>query len=105
LDIEIIERAGRTHVRVQFSGAYQQPQVNWQADIMTLEHYCRQHPGFLPEYRERTALMEVNTLDSHQRHVIVALPMMEITHAEVIKSTIMVRNYRSMTVGLRQWRT
>jgi len=47
--------------------------------------------------------MEVDCPDSDHRRIVIALPVAKITHAEINKTVMMVRNYRLMTVGLRQW--
>ncbi len=101
--IDFIERVDPAYVRIGISGAYQQPWVNWEADIMSFEYYQLQHPDFLAEHGERTALMAIDSLDSDQRHIVIALPVAEITRSEIAKTAVMVRSYRAMAVGVRQW--
>jgi len=102
-DIEVIERLDPAHIRIQFSGAYQQPNVVWDANIMSFKYYQLRHPNFHGEYGEHTALMKVKNVDVTLRLITIALPVTDITHAELIKTVVMVRNYRAMKVGLRQW--
>ncbi|RTZ60269.1 MAG: hypothetical protein DSZ32_03965 [Gammaproteobacteria bacterium] len=102
-DYQIVERISPAHVRVRFAGAFEQPEVNWQADIMSLENYRFSHAGFAPEHGERTALMVAGDLDADPRRILVALPFAEITRREIMQTVVMLRNYRRMREGLRQW--
>ena len=90
-------------MRIRFAGAYQQPEVNWQADIMSLENYQSSHPDFTAQFGERTALMDVGDLDANPRRILVALPFPEITRREIMQTVVMARNYRVMREGIRQW--
>ena len=99
----MIERVGPAHVRIRFRGAYRQPEVNWQADLMSLENYQSRRPEFTAQFGERTALMEVGELNADPRRLLVALPLAEITRREILQTVMMVRNYRAFTEGSRQW--
>jgi hypothetical protein len=67
------------------------------------KYYQLQFPDFHGKYGEHTALMEVENIDAELRPITIALPVTNITHAELIKTAVIVRNYRAMKAGLRQW--
>ncbi len=101
--MEILERIDDQHVRVRFKGAYGQPAVVWRAEIMTLKKYRSRHADFNAEHGDRTTLMAVDSIDTLDRRITIALPVSGITQREIAMSVVMVRNYRKMQPGLRQW--
>lgn len=89
--------------RITFSGAWRQPEVHWLADVMTLRRYREQCSAFDPAHGDRTALMDVGPLDATPRRVTIALPCAAISDADLLKVVIMLRNYRKLREGIRQW--
>lgn len=77
--------------------------MQWQVRIMSLRRYLQLHPRVKPSHGERTALMEVASLKNSPWQVLVALPFDEISSREILQTIIMLRNYRNMEEGLRQW--
>jgi len=99
----IENRDDAEQARIAFSGAWEAPAVRWVADVMTLRRYREQHPTLMPAHGSRTALMDVGPLDATPRRVTVALPLEAISDAELLKVVIMLRNYRKLREGVRQW--
>ncbi len=89
--------------RITFTGAWQRPDTRWVADVMTLRRYREQHPTLTPSHGGRTALMEVGPLNATPRRVTVALPLDAISDADLLKVVIMLRNYRKLREGVKQW--
>lgn len=103
LDYEIVDRPSEAVVKLRFKGRFQQREVNWNGTIMSLNNYCALHPDFIPDYGERTALMNVTEPDSLQPSITIALPYDRIGEAEIRKTILMVRNYKLLRKGLHQW--
>ena len=87
-------------VKVEFSGTFRNQPVKWHAEICSIE-YAQQH--YPTDYPKPQQFLDVRVKDD--LHLIrVGLPLDRVSHADILKTIIMIQNYKLLNTGLHWFR-
>ncbi len=73
-------------------------EVKWHAEICTTQYAQTTYPD---KYDQPLQFIDI-TIKNNEYLIRIGLPLDVITHADILKSVIMVRQYRRLSTGL-QW--
>jgi hypothetical protein len=98
------ERAGGSYARICFVGSFLGQEVIWDAQVWTLRAHRRHHPGdgrgAGPSPRRMRNFIEIRAAkDTGEIPVTVAINVPAIDDPTLLKTVIMIRNYRQLRPG------
>jgi hypothetical protein len=81
---------------------FQNQEIVWDATLVTLAHYYAEQPEpAQPEVRR--AFLEIGGLTAHGRAIRVALDIPVIDEAVILRTIIMIRNYKRLHPGRHEF--
>lgn len=105
-DIEytLLQQHSAEHVELQFNGSLFNQPVVWQAHIRTLRDYCFYELA-IPQQLDTVhaqAFIDINT-HNNQYSLLVALNIPVIDDAAILRTIIMIRQYKRLQPGRHQY--
>lgn len=102
---EIISQDADDHVQLLIHGAYQQPDVVWQAEIFTLAAYYRYtHPSQpLTKNIKLRQFIDIDNRSNDRPKLSVALNVHKIDKPAILKTVIMINQYRNLRPGKHEY--
>lgn len=103
IDYTLLHRYSPEHVEVLFSGTFLKQPVTWHACIRTLHDHCL-HELLTPQQSQQTtniqaqAFIDVN-IQNNIHKVTVALNLPVIDDAAILRTIIMIRQYKRLQSG------
>jgi hypothetical protein len=91
---EIVEKSSDQHCDFRFAGNFLGNDVIWDARLMTLAFYARKTGK-----RRLQQFIEVGEPCEHGRRITIALNLLSIDEPAILKTIIMIRQYRRLSVG------
>lgn len=88
--------SGQAHFT--FTGRYQNHEIVWDARLLTLARYHSGQPA-ASQPVVRSAFLEIGGTTSHGRAIQIALDIAEIDEPAILRSIIMIRNYKRLRPG------
>ncbi len=92
---ELLPDSDETCAHVRFCGRRGEPAFAWDARIMTREHYNRLHP----DNPCRRQLILIGDESEHGTTIDIVLALPRIDRAAILKTLVMVRNYKALRPG------
>lgn len=101
-DYELLAPVTEHHAQIRFGGRFAGQKVQWQASILTLRHYQRIHA---PTACELRPFIHIESVDctTQEGIVTVALDVTCIDHATLLKTIIMLRQYKRLQLGRHEF--
>lgn len=101
------QRRSPEHVEVQFSGTLLNQAVTWHAHIRTLRDYCL-HVLYTPHESPLTTRIQAQPfidikIQNNTHHLTVALNLPVIDDAVILRTIIMIRQYKRLQTGRHQY--
>ena len=94
----LLSAPGPEMAHFAFSGKFQGLETIWDATLLSLAHYHAQQP-YAGQSVMRSAFMEIGGMTACGRRICVALDIPVIDEAAILKTIIMVRNYKRLHSG------
>ena len=88
--------------RFAFSGSFQDEQIIWDATLLTLARYHDIQPD-AGQPVARSAFLEIGGKTAHGRAIRVALDITLIDEAAILRTIIMIRNYKRLRPGRHEF--
>lgn len=88
----LLEPLAPSRARFTFTGAFESEEVTWDATLLAL-------PGRVSPADPRPDYIEVGETSDHGRRLEVALSVAEIDEATILRTIIMIRQYRRLRRG------
>jgi len=85
-----------------FSGRFQNQEIVWDTTLFTLTHYHADQPQSA-ESVVRTAFLEIGGESAHGRAIRVALDIPRIDEPAILRTIIMIRNYKRLHPGRHEF--
>ena len=107
IDYTLLHRHSPEHVEVQFNGSFLNQTVCWHGCIRTLRDYCV-HELLTPQQSQQTtniqaqAFIDVN-IQNKIHKVTVALNLPVIDDAAILRTIIMIRQYKRLQTGRHRY--
>lgn len=104
-DFALLSGLPDTWAHVQFIGRFEGREVAWDMRLYTLARY-QQERDDLPAASAASlrGLMHIELVSESLCQLEVALKVAAIDASTILKTIVMMRNYRRLRVGLRTWR-
>jgi hypothetical protein len=107
IDYTLLHRHSPEHVEVQFSGIFLNQAVTWHAHIRTLRDDCL-HVMFTPHQSQLTTRIQAQPfidikIQNNTHHLTVALNLPVIDDAAILRTIIMIRQYKRLQTGRHQY--
>mgnify|MGYP001819678569 FL=1 len=99
----ILEAQGNTCTRVHFLGTFQGREVIWDATLMTLEHHSHKLHRTGAEIAVHRPFIEIGESAGNSIPLSVALDVSVIDKPVILKTIIMIRNYRRLHEGRHEF--
>ena len=98
----IIENAGDANeVKFSFAGQFKQQTVTWHAHLLTCKHKKLQNQIINEPIRQFIDIKPISKENHYQ--ITVCLNISHITKAEIMKSIIMIRQYKNLALGKHEF--
>ena len=81
---------------------FQNQEIRWDTTLITLAHYHAEQPGSA-QPTVRTAFLEIGGETAHGRAIRVALDIPVIDEAAILRTIIMIRNYKRLHPGRHEF--
>jgi hypothetical protein len=91
-----------TRTRFAFTGRYQNKEIVWDATLLTLAHYHAEQPESA-QPTVRTAFLEIGDETACGRAIRVALDIPRIDEPAILRTIIMIRNYKRLQPGRHEF--
>jgi hypothetical protein len=91
-----------SQARFAFTGSFQNQEIRWDTTLITLAHYHAEQPGSAQPV-VRTAFLEIGGETAHGRAIRVALDIPVIDEAAILRTIIMLRNYKRLHPGRHEF--
>jgi hypothetical protein len=91
-----------SQARFAFTGRLQNQEIIWDTTLVTLAHYHAEQPESA-QPMERTAFLEIGGETAHGRAIRVALDIPMIDEAAILRTIIMIRNYKRLHPGRHEF--
>jgi hypothetical protein len=88
--------------RFTFTGKYQNQEIVWDCTLRTLAHYHTGQPQST-QPAMRTAFLEIGDATVHGRALCVALDIACIDEPAILRTIIMIRNYKRLQPGRHEF--
>ncbi len=92
--------SGQAHF--MFSGRFQNREIVWDASLLTLARYHTEQPA-ASQPVVRSAFLEVGSAGTHGHAIRIVLDIAEIDEPAILRSIIMVRNYKRLHSGRHEF--
>lgn len=107
IDYTLLHRHSPEHVEVQFNGSFLNQTVCWHACIRTLRDYCL-HVLYTPHESPLTTRIQAQPfidikIQNNTHHLTVALNLPVIDDAAILRTIIMIRQYKRLQSGRHQY--
>lgn len=102
---EIIAQDSDEHARLLIYGAWQQPDIVWQAEVFTLQAYYRhQHPGQpLNKNIKIRQFIDVDDRIAELPTLHIGLNVQKIDKPTILKTVVMINQYRRLCPGKHEY--
>jgi hypothetical protein len=100
-DYRLIGKPRDDHVHIRFTGPFRGRQVTWDARIFTLAHAARSRP--VNSTAELRQFIEVGRDNGGTRQLRIGLNIDHIDEPAILKTIIMIRQYRRLQEGLHEY--
>jgi hypothetical protein len=97
---ELLTPLGETTCHLRFTGPFQGEQIIWDAYLQTLSYYVSKHS--LQDLSARQ-FIEVGDSGEHGRFIQIGLNLSIIDEPVILKSLIMVRQYKRLVLGRHEF--
>jgi hypothetical protein len=91
-----------SQARFAFTGSFQNQEIRWDTTLVTLAHYHAAQPESVQPMM-RTAFLEIGGETAHGRAIRVALDIPVIDEATILRTIIMIRNYKRLHPGRHEF--
>ena len=91
-----------SQARFAFTGSFQNQEIRWDTTLITLAHYHAEQPESA-QPTVRTAFLEIGGQTEHGRAIRVALDIPVIDEAAILRTIIMIRNYKRLRPGRHEF--
>lgn len=102
LSYSLLAAPGADLARFAFSGSFQGEPVIWDATLLTLARYHADQPH-AGQSVVRSAFLEIGDATTHGRALRVALDIGLIDEAAILRTIIMIRNYKRLRSGRHEF--
>lgn len=107
-EYKLQQRHSADHVEVQFSGTLQNKPVMWYAHIRTLRDYCLHERSMSPPDSQQPANIQAQAfidinIQNNIHSLTVALNLPVIDEAAILRTIIMIRQYKRLQPGRHQY--
>lgn len=90
------------HAHIRFTGPFEGKTILWDASVMTLPHYRESAPG-TGTVQARRQFIEVGPAQGRLRRLVVGLNVSRIDTPVLLKTIIMVRQYKRLRRGRHEY--
>ena len=97
--LSAVEYQGDQLARFSFTGPFLQRQVSWHCELITL----KQHARDTGQAQQQQFLEVIPTSEADEYDIRIGLMLDRIDQAAIHKTVIMVRQYRSLAVGVHYY--
>ena len=91
-----------SQARFAFTGSFQNQEIRWDTTLITLAHYHAEQPKSA-QPTVRTGFLEIGGETAHGRAIRVALDIPVIDEAAILRTIIMIRNYKRLHPGRHEF--
>ena len=92
------------HARIRFNGNFRGEPVSWIADIMTLQYYFDHFSRANPIPAGARQFIDIRSGEQTGQYLLtVGLASKQIDHPTLLKTIIMIRNYKLLNVGCHEY--
>jgi hypothetical protein len=102
LSYSLLAAPGAEQARFAFTGSFQGEPVIWDATLLTLARFHADQPD-AGQSVLRSAFMEIGGQTAHGRAIRVALDITLIDEAAILRTIIMIRNYKRLQSGRHEF--
>jgi hypothetical protein len=102
-DYELCAPPEPDRAEIRFEGRFQGRSVTWDAVVLTLERYHRQHRGSVPARLRQFIDIRAAHSQTAGPHVTVGLDVARIDRPTLLKCIIMLRQYKGLRVGRHEF--
>jgi hypothetical protein len=102
LSYTLLAAPGAEHARFAFPGSFQGEPMIWDATLLTLARYHADQPD-AGQSVVRSAFLEIGGETAHGRAIRVALDVARIDEAAILRTIIMVRQYKRLHSGRHEF--
>jgi hypothetical protein len=92
--------SGQAHFT--FSGRFQNREIVWDASLLTLARYHSGQPA-ASQPVVRSAFLDIGSAGAHGRAIRIALDIDQIDEPAILRSIIMIRNYKRLRPGRHEF--
>jgi len=93
---EAITPLGNACVQITFTGDFNNTEILWHAELCSLE-YVAEH--YANRYNKAQQFLDVR-IENNRHEIRIGLALRIINHADILKSIIMVRQYKLLKSGI-----
>jgi hypothetical protein len=102
LGYTLLEPLTAVRARFRFRGPFQGREIGWDATFLTLaHHHTLQPPG--AGWITRQPFIEIGAADADPRPLTVVLDIPHIDEAAILRTIVMIRQYRRLRVGRHEF--
>jgi len=102
-DYHLLQPIQAQLARFRFDATFQNKPVHWQAELLTLEYYYQRGVESGLYAKEAVVslqqFIEIAPQESDPRPIRIVLALPQITRASLLKTIIMIRNYKRLHTG------
>lgn len=98
IEFNLLEALTASHAHFSFVGLFQNEQITWDANLLTLERYHAEQPHS-SQAVQRSPFLEVGAQTISGRALRVVLDVAQIDEPTILRSIIMIRQYKRLRLG------
>lgn len=98
IEFNLLEALTASHAHFSFVGQFKNEEITWDATLLTLERYHAEQPHS-SQAVQRSPFLEVGAQTTSSRALRVVLDVAQIDEPTILRSIIMVRQYKRLSLG------
>lgn len=102
-DYELLSTLPGPFAHFRFTGVFEQKTTIWDASIYSLDAYYKNNASAITSHTIRRPFIEVGELTQQGRRIIIGLALDKIEQSTIIKTMIMIRQYKRLRAGKHEF--
>lgn len=96
----LIQQYNDQHIHLKFDGPFQDKIVTWDTHFFTLENYNAENGV---QDADTKQFIDIESIESNSMRLTIALKIPDISHSNIQKMIIMIKQYKNLSIGRHEY--